>query len=211
MARGPPGRIVDGMGALPVLVALTLASPGTSLRGAPEVEPLRDPGPLQGSELAASSVGVVLGDALVLGGGYGTLQLFANGTFRPTATNFRRAAYGFGAAVLFVPPLTAALFGSWARAEPASGAFWKALLLATAGQAIAIGAGLAAYPHLWVMVPVQLVAVSLGTTLGLHWGPRAHVRAEAGARGEPAEAPPAREARRELPICPDPALAIARR
>jgi hypothetical protein len=193
------------MPALPLLLAMSLASPGPSLRVAPPA----DPGPFGGGELAASSVGALAGDALVIGAGYGALQLFANGTFRPTAGNFRTAALAIGVSAIVLPPLTAALLGRWAQAEPASGAFWKALLLATAGQAVALGVGLAAYPRLWVIVPVQLVAVSLGTTLGLHWGSRGGVDPRLDARGdEPAPpAPPPAEAR-AAPYCPDPALAV---
>jgi hypothetical protein len=192
------------MSALPLLLAMTLASPGGSLH----VPPPPDPGPFGGAELAASSVGTVVGDALVIGAGYGALQLFANGTFRPTAANFRTAALAIGVTAIVVPPLTAALLGRLAQAEPASGAFWKALLLATAGQAIALGAGVAAYPRLWVILPVQLVTLSLGTTLGLHWGSRGDAEARLdGPRDEPAPAAPAPAEARAVPYCPDPALA----
>jgi hypothetical protein len=140
----------------------------------------------------------------VIGGTYLTLQLFANGALDPTATNFRRAAYVLGAAAVIVPPLTAVLLARWARREPASGATWKALLLATAGQLAALGAGIALWPHFWVILPVQLVAIGLGTTIGLHWGPspatldaRRDEPPEPAARdapspgGEPAEPPAA--------------------
>jgi hypothetical protein len=180
---------------------LALASPGLAA-------PL-DPGPFQRSELAASSLGVFAGDALVLGSGYLTLQLFANGTLDPSARNFRRAAYVLGAAALVVPPLTAVLLGRWARAEPASGSFWKALLLASVGHAAALAAGIAASPHVWVVIPVQLVAIGVGTTVGLHWGPRGRpqraIEPEAGS--QPPDPAPAAGASAQ---CPDPALAVAR-
>jgi hypothetical protein len=154
------------MAPLALVLHLVVATPDLALR---------DPGPFQGSELAAASVGVVTGDALVLGAGYLTLQLFAKGTFDPSAANFRTAAYALGVSALLVPPLTAVLFALWARAEPASGAFWKAMLLAAGAQAVALAAGVAASPRFWVILPIQLVGIGLGASLGLHWGPRAPV------------------------------------
>ncbi len=162
--------------ALVLHLSLSLASPG--------LVPPRDPGPLQGSEVAAASLGVLTGDALVAGTGYLTLQLFARGAITPSAANFRSAAYALGATALLLPPVTAALLARWARAEPASGALWKAMLLAVAGQAAALAAGYAAAPHFWVVIPVQLLAIGLGTSLGLHWGPRTPAAA-AGGRHEP--------------------------
>ncbi len=198
------------MTALALVLHLAVASPGLS---APIPRQL-DPGPFQGSELAASSLGVLLGDALVLGSAYYTLQLFAHGTLRPTAGNFRTAAYSFGMAAIVVPPLTAMLLARWARAEPASGAAWKALLLATAGQMAALAAGYAASPRFWVIIPAQLLAVGVGTTLGLHWGPRPRVRAAPAAAPavgrEPADAAPDEPAARAPALCPDPALASVR-
>jgi hypothetical protein len=190
------------MGPLALALNLALASPGL-------VPPLQDPGPFQGSEIAASSVGVFAGDALVLGAGYYTLQLFANDTIDPNATNFRRAAYGIGAAALLVPPVVAVLLARWARAEPASGSVWKALLLATLGHATAIAAGIAASPHIWVILPVQLVLVSAGATVGLHWGSGADgaraAERQAGAQPPDPPAPPGAAA-----FCPDPARAAPR-
>jgi hypothetical protein len=187
---------------LALALGLALASPGL----APRLEPPLDPGPFQVGELAAASVGVFAGDALVLGAGYLTLQLFASDTLAPTAANFRRAAYVLGAAALVVPPLTAVLLARWARHESASGATWKAMLLATLGQAAAISAGLLATPHYWVVLPVQILAIGIGTSLGLHWGPRRRTvveRRAPDAGGEPAEPPtPDRAA-----YCPDPASA----
>jgi hypothetical protein len=189
------------MAPLALALNLALASPGLA--------PPLDPGPFQRSELAASSLGVFAGDALVIGAGYLTLQLFASGAIDPSARNFRRAAYGLGAAALVVPPLAAVLLARWARADPASGSTWKALLLATVGQAAALAAGIAASPHLWVIVPVQLVAIGVGTTLGLHWGPRGRppraIEPEVGS--QPPDPPPAAGASAR---CPDPALAAAR-
>jgi hypothetical protein len=188
------------MAPLALALNLALASPGLA--------PPLDPGPFQRSELAASSLGVFAGDALVLGSGYLTLQLFANGTIDPSARNFRRAAYALGAAALVVPPLAAVLLARWARAEPASGSFWKALLLATVGHAAALAAGIAAAPHLWVIVPVQLVGIGFGSTVGLHWGPRARQQRAVGPEpgSQPADTAPAAGASAQ---CPDPALATA--
>ncbi len=171
------------------------------------VPPL-DPGPFDGAELAASSLGAVAGDALVVGAGLLTLQLFAQDAFYPSAPNFRRAAYAMAFSSLVVPPLTAVLIGRLARAQPAAGSVWKALLLATAGQAIALGAGYLAAPQFWVFLPVQLVTVAIGTTLGFHWGPRSQASHEtvgaAGARAEePAEASPVvAQVRIPFPTCP---------
>jgi hypothetical protein len=186
---------------LALALGLTLASPGL----APPLDPGRDPGPFQATELAAASVGVFAGDALVLGAAYGTLQLFANDTFDPSAQNFRRAAYVLGLTALVVPPLTAVLLARWARHEPASGATWKAMLLASLGHVAALAVGIAATPHYWVVLPVQLVAIGLGASLGLHWGPRRRAAVEQRApdvRLEPADpAQPGTTA-----YCPDPAL-----
>jgi hypothetical protein len=190
-----------------LLLHLALAAPPV---GPTRLAPSLDPGLFQGRELAASSVGVLLGDALVIGAAYGTLELFAARTIQPTAPNFRRAAYGLGAATLLVPPLTAVLLARLARVEPTWGSTWKAMLLAVAGQAVALTAGYLAYPSFWVVFPVQLVAIGLGASLGLHWGsPRsAAARAPSDVRSEPVDPPPARTAFRP-PVCPDPALGSA--
>jgi len=187
------------MAALALVLHLALASPGLA--------PSLDPGPFQGSELVGSSLGVLGGDVLVLGAGYVTLQLFANGALDPTATNFRRAAYALGVGALVVPPLTAVLLARWLRVEPASGATWKALLLAAAGQAAALAAGIMASPHFWVVLPVQVIAVGLGTSLGLHWGPRAPRAQDAATPRRPLDPLPA-DASTPMPgLCADPALA----
>jgi hypothetical protein len=189
-----------------LLLHLALAAPPVGPTGL--ASPL-DSGPFQARELAASSVGVLLGDALVIGAAYGTLELFAARSIEPSAPNFRRAAYGLGAASLLVPPLTAVLLARLARVDPAWGSTWKAVLLAVAGQALALTAGYLAYPSFWVVVPVQLVAVGLGASFGLHWrSARATAaRAPGDVRGEPADPPPARTAVRPT-LCPDPALAV---
>jgi hypothetical protein len=180
---------------VPLALALHLAVASTSLA------PPLDAGPFRPRELAAASGGVVAGDLLVAAGGYLTLQLFANGTLDPNATNFRRAAYGMAAAALVLPPLTAVLLARWARVHPASGATWKALLLATVGHAAALAVGIAASPHYWVVLPVQLVAVSLGTSLGLHWGPRARAAPDLSeVRTAPADARPPGDAASRLTV-----------
>jgi hypothetical protein len=189
------------MFALAVALHLALAAPPVAPIG---LVPQLDPGPFQGRELVASSVGVLAGDALLIGGAYEVLQLFASGAFQPTAVNFRTAAYAFGAAALVLPPLTAVFFTRLVRADPAYGAVWKAILLAFAGQVVALSAGYLAYPKFWVVLPVQLIAIGVGTSVGLHWGhrPQALLRTPNVAR-EPGEPPPAAR----TPICPDPALA----
>lgn len=166
-----------------------------------------EPRPFRRGELVGASLGAFAGDAVVLGAGYLSLQLVAAGTIAPTATNFRRMIYGFAAAALVVPPLTAVLFARLAGGPHARGGFWKALLLATTGQAVALAAGYLASPHLWVVLPVQALAVSLGTSSGLHWGPypRAHegrVAADAArGRGDPPAA--ASVALAAVPVCAD--------
>lgn len=192
------------MSALALVLQLVLTAPGpaTPMGLAPRL----DPGPFQGRELVASSLGVLVGDAAVIGGAYYTLRLFANGTIRPSADNFRSFAYGLGVATLVVPPLTAVLLARWARAEPASGATWKALLLALAGQSVALAAGYYASPRFWVVPPVQIIAVGAGTSLGLHWGHARGVTADQNVRREPTDPPPPGAAAR-APLCPDPALA----
>jgi hypothetical protein len=190
---------------LALALKLALAAPPSLSPSPSGLVPPLDPGPFQGRELAASSVGVLLGDALVVGAAFGALELFAAHSIQPTAGNFRTTAYGLGAAALLVPPLTAALLARIVQAEPASGALWKSMLLALAGQAVALGAGYLAYPHVWVVLPVQLLTIGLGSSAGLHWGPRPRVRGtETDARREPADPAPAKAAARAW-MCPDPA------
>ncbi len=207
MAPARRRRIVHAMSALALVLHLALASPGLP---PPGLAPRLDPGPFGGGELLASSVGVLAGDAAVVGGAYYTLRLFANGTLDPSAKNFRRTAYAFGTAAILVPPLTAVLLARWARAEPASGATWKALVLALVGQGAALAAGYALAPHYWVVLPAQVIAIGAGTTLGLHWGSgrRAAHAPPPDARREPAD-PGRSEGAARAPLCPDPALAIA--
>jgi hypothetical protein len=188
---------------------LALASPGSApvAMGTPSLAPRLDPGPFGGGELALASVGVLAGDALVVGGGYVALSMFANGTLQPTAGNFRTAAYALAASAVLVPPLTAVLFARFGARGPLSGAVWKAMLFAAAGQATALAAGYLGAPHFWIILPVQLATVSLGTSLGLHWGPRGSQPALApqpAARGEPADPSPAPPTASLLtPVCPD--------
>lgn len=155
------------MAPLALALHLLLAAPGPT-----GLAPPPDPGPFGGGELAAASLGVLLGDVLVVGAGYGALRLFADGALEPTASNFRHAAYVLGATALVVPPLTAVLLARWTERVRGSGSTWKGLILATAGHTLSVAAGLLAAPDLWLMVPVQLVLVAVGTTVGLHWGPR---------------------------------------
>lgn len=193
------------MAALALVLQLALASPALS------PQPPLDPGPFQGRELAAAGLGVLAGDALVLGLGYATLQLFANDTFSPSADNFRTAAFALAGAALLLPPLGATLAARLARVNPAAGGFWKALLLSSLGHAAALGAGYLAAPRFWVFIPVQLAGVAAGSTVGLHWGPRGRpaLRQVPGGRAAPGEraAPPADAAlavaRPLYPMCPD--------
>lgn len=206
VARAERRSIVCSMAAFALALHLLLALPGAGVSTG--LAPPLDPGPFHGRELVAASLGALAGDALVLGAAYGALQLFANGTLRPSADNFRTTAYAFGAAALLVPPLTAVLLARLARAEPASGSAWKALTLAVVGQAAALAAGYYASPRFWLMIPVQLVAIGAGTSLGLHWGPRRRAVEAPERRGAPRDPPPDGAAAR-APVCPDPALAGA--
>lgn len=184
---------------------LALASPALA------PQPSLDPGPFQGRELAAAGLGVLAGDALVLGVGYATLQLFARNAFAPTAGNFRTAAFGLGAATLLLPPLGASLAARIAGVSPAAGGLWKALLLSSLANAAALGVGYATAPRFWVFIPVQVAGVAVGSSVGLHWGPRAHpaLRQDPGRRAAPGErrrsAPDAALALAEplYPMCPD--------
>lgn len=172
----------------------------------PSLAPRLDPGPFRAGELALASVGAGAGDVLVLGGAYLALTLFSNGTLQPTASNFRAAAYGLGVAALVVPPLTAVTLAWLVSRAPLAGAFWKALLLATAGEALALATGYYGAPHFWLVLPVQLVTLSLGTSLGLHWGPQptpAPGGAPAPLVRAPADAGAPRAASLAAPICPD--------
>lgn len=206
MAAARTRPILSPMSALALALHLALAAPGPGLPA--PLAPRLDPGPFETRELVASSLGVLAGDALVIGGTLYTLKLFANGTIPPSADNFRSFAYGLGIAALVVPPVTAVLLARWFRAEPAHGALWKALLLAVAGEATALAAGYYTTPNFWVIPAVQLLTIGAGTTVGLHWGRGATEAASPDARREPAEPPPPAAAAR-APLCPDPALAAA--
>jgi hypothetical protein len=193
----------------PAALAPALTAPAPSLRAITLVPRELDPGPFRRpGELVGATAGAFVGDALVLAAGYETLQLFANGTFSPSATNFRRAVYGFGAAALVVPPLTAVLFAKLGAGRNASGSLWKAMLLASVGQAAALAAGYYAAPHFWVVLPVQAIALSVGASLGLHWGPSRgqtiDADGDADAGREPADPPPEKTAAvAALPLCTD--------
>jgi hypothetical protein len=185
------------MAPLALALQLALASPG--LAPPPELHP----GPLQGSTLALASAGTLAGDALVFGAGYLTLQLFASGAISPTATNFRRAAYGMLAAATLVPPLTAVLLGRLGRGGR-DGVVWRALVLAAAGQVATFAVGWAAAPHYWVMLPVQLAALSLATSVGLHWGRRRpHADARPAPDRPPGEPPGDDAVALFVPVCRD--------
>jgi hypothetical protein len=159
---------------------LALATPGSMSLPSPL---LADAGPFHGRELAGSGLGVLAGDALVLGLAWGTYQLFTSGAVAPTAANFRRAAYGLLAATLLVPPLGATVGGSLLRQGPAFGHPWKSFILSIAGHAAALAAAYLAAPHYWAALPVQLLTMTAGTSVGLHWG-----------RGPRGDAPPRRDA-----------------
>jgi hypothetical protein len=191
-------------------LALHVAAAVPSLPSSPPV----DPGPFDAGELAASGLGALGGDLLVIGAGWSTLQLFAHGAISPDAHNFRNAAFALGGAAILVPPLTAALLGYVARSRPSSGAFWKAAGLAVVGQAAALGtfylsarSGLGFAPvQLWMFLPLQVIALAVGTSVGLHWGPRVHAAAAdsspAGARPAPGDGGE-RLTAIVFPICPD--------
>jgi hypothetical protein len=179
----------------PIALALHLALASPGLTPPPDLAPR----PLQGQTLALASAGALTGDALVVGAGFLTLQLFANGTISPTAGNFRHAAYGFLAAATLVPPLTAVLLGRLGHGGR-SATIWRALALAVAGQATALAVGYAAWPHYWVMLPVQVAVVSVGTSLGLHWGARRPGAMPALEASEPRGPEP--RAALFVPLCP---------
>jgi hypothetical protein len=197
------------MAPLALALQLALAAPGVGPPGAPppSLAQRLDPGPFRGGELAMASLGTLAGDVLVIGAGYLTLQLFASDTFSPTADNFRRAAYVLGAAAVVVPPLTAALLARLTGGAR-SGRLWKAVLLGTMGQVASFAGAYAAAPRFWLFMPLQLVAVSAGASVGLHWGPRGARAAPGRIPGAPAverdgEAPGATTIALFTPICPD--------
>lgn len=204
--------------AIAIAAALLAAGPSAPDLHAPPPEPgstiplgggvrTLDQGPFRAGELMGAGVGTLAGDAAVIGLAYGTYKLFVSGAVYPSVENFRRAAYGLGAAALLLPPLGAVIGGSLARVGPSSGAYWKAFLLSLVGHAAALMVGYLAAPSYWAVLPVQLATMSPGTSLGLHWGPRARPL-------EPVEpethvAPPRAGAAGPVafegaPICPDP-------
>jgi hypothetical protein len=193
------------MVAFALALELALASPALA------PQPRFDAAPIQGRELAAAGLGVLAGDALVIGLGYTTLRLFASDTLSPTADNFRTAAFVMAGAALVLPPLGASLAARLARVSPAAGGFWKALLLSSLGHAAALGVGYVAAPRFWVILPVQLAGVAVGSSVGLHWGPRARpaLRQDPGGRAAPVErgrlSPEAAIALAQplYPMCPD--------
>jgi hypothetical protein len=214
-----PASPADANAAAPAhpLDAEGLVEPGTSVAtpalGAPRraaldgplgpSRPLRgpggsDPGLFSVRELGAAAGGVLVTDAAVIGAAYGTLQLFAHGSLSPTAGNFRTAAFSLAAASLLAPPLVATLFAALARRGPSSGAVWKALLLSTLGNAIALGSGVLAAPQYWAIVGIQLATIPALTSIGLHWGSPPHANPAVAA-----VPPPASALRLAAPGCPD--------
>ncbi len=176
-AATPPQRSVPAtvdLASLPVPAPPpALAAPPPARFEAMTLAPRElDHGPFRVGEVAAATVGAFTGDALVLGAGYLALRMFADGTFTPTAANFRHAVYGVGVGALLLPPLTGVALAALVGGPHAPFGFWKAMLLATAGEAAALAVGYWAAPRFWVVVPVQALAVSLGASFGLHWGAR---------------------------------------
>lgn len=165
-----------------------------------------DHGPFRPGELAAATIGAFAGDAIVLGSGYLALQMFASGQLSPTAAHFRHAVYGLGVSALVLPPLTAVLMAKLTGSR-GRGSFLKAMLLATAGQAAALAAGYYFAPHFWVVLPVQAIALSVGTSVGLHWGrgraPAADSPEASPDTGHERVAPPGTTALVGVRICPD--------
>lgn len=191
---GPaPARVPPDAAAAP---APNAAVAGTALGLVPppiHLAPPLDPGPFGGAELLGAAGGVLAADLAIAGAAYATLLLFANDTFSPNAANFRRAAYVFAFAALVGPPLAATLFGNWASPGP-RGRLLRAWIVGLAAQVAAVFAGIAAAPRYWVALPAQLVTVTVGTSLGLHWGgagKRSGPRPEARADPPPAEPAPA--------------------
>ncbi len=167
-----------------------------------------DPGPFRAGELAAATVGAFTGDALVLGVGYLALRMFSSGAIAPTATNFRHAIYGLGVSALLLPPLGGVGLAALVGGGRAPFGFWKAMLLATAGEVAALAVGYYAAPRFWIVLPVQAIVLSLGASVGLHWGSRARaVDPPETAPATPAEAPasrPGATALVDVPLCTGP-------
>lgn len=161
-----------------------------------------DPGPFRTGELAWSGAGLLAADVAVIGLAYGTLRLFTSGSVDASVGNFRRAAYGLAAATLLLPPLGAVLGGMLGRDGPSAGSAWKAFALSLVGHAASLLVGYLAAPNYWAVLPVQLATMTTGTSVGLHWGPRARVL---DARDAPRPHAPAPDpvAFRGPPTCPD--------
>ncbi|BDG04509.1 hypothetical protein [Anaeromyxobacter oryzae] len=176
--------------------------PGGDLSG-PMRARMLERGPFTGGELAAAGAGALLGDAAVIGLAYGTFHLFTSGGISPTATHYRNAAFGLGAATLLLPPLGAVLGGSFARMGPARGAPWKAFLLSLLGNALALGVGYRLAPNYWAILPVQLATMTTGTSFGLHWGPSPRAPLDAVAPPARRDAPPPAVAGWSPPLCLD--------
>lgn len=168
----PPLPAVELAAAFPVGAAPAGGAPQLALPsvGLPGPQPRLAGGPFGFAELAGASLGALAGDGLVLGIGYGALQLFAHDVITPTADNFRRTALLLAGTALVLPPLLAVV-GARLLGGRGAGGFWKAMLLASAGQVAALLTGYWASPHLWAFVPAQLAALSAGASVGLHWGP----------------------------------------
>jgi hypothetical protein len=184
---------------LALLLSVKLVSCSLAMATLPPVPPPGEGGPVNAGVVAASTGGAFVGDVLVLGLGYGALQLFASGALEPTADGFRHAAYAVGAAGLLLPPLLGALGARWAHGR---GPFWRAALYAVVGQALALAAGWAAWPRAWAFLPAQAAGVGFGAALGLRASPSRLAARRAAA--EPVD-PPVLRARPPLvtPVCPD--------
>jgi hypothetical protein len=181
------------------VVAAVLLSSAPDLSVPPRVAV--DAGPFQAPELVGAGVGVLAADALWLGAAAGTFRLFTSGAVSATASHYRHAAFGLAGTALLLPPIGAMLGGMLGRSGPAYGAAWKAFLLALAGQAAALTAGLLLAPAYWAVIPVQLALMTTGTSVGLHWGSGPRRAAEV--RHEPAAPAPPAPVALSAPICPD--------
>jgi hypothetical protein len=205
----PPTSTSTSSPAATTAADLTLVAPPARppLRAVTLIPRELDPGPFRPAEMAGATLGAFAGDALVLASGYGALQLFASGALAPTAAHFRHTVYALGIGALVVPPLSAVLLARLIGGPGARGGFWKALALASLGEVVALAAGYYAAPNFWVVLPVQAVAISLGASFGLHWGPRARAAPEpAGAAPDDgaeaaSHAPPATAGLSLLPVC----------
>ena len=183
------------------MLALFLAVNLAAVPPPPQADPLSlGPGPFRPSVVTAGAVGATLGDVLVVGLGWGTLQLFANGALEPTAEGFRNAAIGLAVAGVVIPPLTAALLARWSHG---GGRFWRSALLALGAQVAALGVGYLAWPHAWVFLPAQALGVGVTSAIGL--GARGRPAALGGGAAASAPPSPGLQALRPglaTPVCP---------